>query len=136
MKYGLKFLLFHSYFERWKLDIGKCNNRLWKFTENSLTLKTTDKIFLEYKILRTEIWNMSPEIFLKVEIWALIFLSLKFHRPFLIVTYPLDFSQLKINTFCQYHTNCKEEWIENYCEGEPGIGVPKERTTGLKISDL
>jgi len=31
---------------------------------------------------------MSPEIFLKVEIWALIFLSLKFCRRFLIFTYP------------------------------------------------
>jgi len=32
---------------------------------------------------------MSPEIFLKVEIWAPIFLSLKFCRRFSIVTYPL-----------------------------------------------
>jgi len=31
---------------------------------------------------------MSPEIFQKVEIWALVFLSLKFRRRFLIVTYP------------------------------------------------
>ena len=30
---------------------------------------------------------MSPEIFQKVEIWALIFLSLKFRRRFSIVTY-------------------------------------------------
>ena len=32
------------------------------------------KIYQNYEILRTEIWNMSPKIFQKVEIWALIFL--------------------------------------------------------------
>ena len=92
MKYGLKMLLFHSYFERWKLDINKCNDRLRKcsdtlrkFTETSLIFKITVII---YEILRTESWNMSHEIFQKVEIWALIFLSLKFLRWFLIVTYP------------------------------------------------
>ena len=74
---------FHSYFERWKLDINKCserlrkyNDRLLKFTEISLTLKIMVKIYLNYEILRTEIWNMSPEIFQKVEnfIWTLIYL--------------------------------------------------------------
>jgi len=53
-------------------------------------LKYTDKIYLNYEILRTEIWNMSPEIFLKVEIWGLIFLSLKVHRRFLLVVYPSE----------------------------------------------
>jgi len=33
MKYGLKISLFLSSFERWKLDIDKCNNRLQTFTE-------------------------------------------------------------------------------------------------------
>jgi len=89
MRYGLKMLLFHSYFERWKLNINKCNDRLRKFTETSLTLKITVKIYLNYEILWTEIWNMSPKIFQKVEIWALIFLSLKFRRRFLIVSYSL-----------------------------------------------
>ena len=36
-----------------------------------------DKIYLNYEVLWTEIWNMSPKIFLKDEIWALYFLSLK-----------------------------------------------------------
>jgi len=70
MKYGLKIF---SYFERWKLDINKCNDKLQKFTETSLSLKITVKIYLNYEILRIEIWNMSPEIFQKVEIWVLIF---------------------------------------------------------------
>ena len=39
----------------------------------SQTLKLLDKIYLNYEILRTEIWTMSPEIFLKDEIWTLIF---------------------------------------------------------------
>ena len=37
-------------------------------------LQIIDKICLNYEILWTEIWNMSSEIFLKDEIWALIFL--------------------------------------------------------------
>ena len=39
-------------------------------------LKITDKICLNYEIPRTEICKMSPEIFLKDEIWALIFLHI------------------------------------------------------------
>ena len=58
MKYGLKILLFHLYFER-KFEIGKYSNRLRKFTETCQILKCTDKIYLNYKILRTEIWNIS-----------------------------------------------------------------------------
>ena len=42
--------------------------------ETSLMFKITDKICLNYEVLRTEIRIMSPEIFLKVEIWPLIFL--------------------------------------------------------------
>ena len=95
MKYGLKNFIIS---ERLKLDINKCNDklrkcndRLRKFTENSLNFKITVKIYL---ILRTEIWNMSPEIFQKLEIWALIFLSwsLKFHWRFWNVTYPSNTS--------------------------------------------
>jgi len=56
--------------------------------ENSQALKITDKIDLNYKILSTEILNMSLEIFLKDKIWAVIFLSLKFRRRFSIVTCP------------------------------------------------
>jgi len=66
----------------------ECNDGLRKFTETSLTLKITVKIYLNYEISRTKIWNMSPEIFQKVEIWALIFLSMKFCRRFSIITYP------------------------------------------------
>jgi len=107
MKYGLKILLFHPYFERWKLDINKCNDRLRecndrlrKLTETSLILK---KIYLNYEILRTEFWNMSHEIFQKVEIWALIFLSLKFRRRFSIVSYlPLGLGGLSLPTTPQH----------------------------------
>jgi len=67
--------------------LRKCNDRLRKITEISWTLKITDKIYVNYEILRVEISNMSPEIFQKVEIWAHIFLSLKFRRRFSIVTY-------------------------------------------------
>ena len=40
-----------------------------KIYETLLIVKYTDKISLNYKILRTEIRN--PEILLKVEIWAI-----------------------------------------------------------------
>ena len=53
--------------ERWKLEI-KSNNRLWKL----------DKNCLNYEILWAEIWNIYPEIFLKDEIWVLIFYLWKF----------------------------------------------------------
>ena len=111
MKYGLKILLFHSYFERWKLEIDKYNSRLRKFMETCQMLNYTDQIYLNYEVLQTEIWNMSPDIFLKVEIWVLIFLSLKVRRWFLLVTYPSQASVLKLteyfsNTFyptCHHH---------------------------------
>ena len=70
------------------IDYGNVTIDYGKITEISLALKITDKICINYEILQTEIWNMSPEIFPKVEIWALIFLSFKFHRQFSIVTYP------------------------------------------------
>ena len=34
--------------------------------ESSQSFKITDKICLNYELLQTEIWNMNPEIFLKV----------------------------------------------------------------------
>ena len=52
-------------FWKMKLDIYKYNNRLRKFTETSPTSKITDKICLNYEILRRKIWNMSHKIFLK-----------------------------------------------------------------------
>jgi len=60
MKYGLNTLLFHSFFERQKVEINKYNNRL----QNYGNLNICMEIYLNYKILQTEIWNMSPEIFL------------------------------------------------------------------------
>ena len=62
-----------------KLDINKYNNGLWKFKETNQSSKIKDKICLNYEILWTEICIMSPKIFLKVEIWAVIFLPMKFH---------------------------------------------------------
>jgi len=29
---------------------------------------------------------------------------------------------IKIKSFCQYHSNCIEEYVENCCEGVLGIG--------------
>jgi len=40
-----------------------------------LNVEIMDKIYLNYEILPTKIWNMNPEIFLKDEIWALNFES-------------------------------------------------------------
>ena len=55
------------FFERWKLGSNKYNDRLRKFPETSLTLDITDKICLNYEILRTETLNLSPEIFWKLK---------------------------------------------------------------------
>ena len=44
MEYGLKILLFHSFFERWKLEINKRDNRLQKFMEISQTFKITQNL--------------------------------------------------------------------------------------------
>jgi len=37
-------LLFHSFFERWKLEINKHNDRLQKFMEISQTFKITQNL--------------------------------------------------------------------------------------------
>ena len=47
-----------------EVKINKYNDRLWNF----MNVKYSDKFTLNYEVLRTEIWNMSPEIFLKDEI--------------------------------------------------------------------
>jgi len=60
-----KNLLFHLYFERWKLKIDKYN-RLREFMETCQMLNYTP-LYLNYKILWIEIWNMSPEIFWKMK---------------------------------------------------------------------
>ena len=105
------------YFTHILIDESWCNDRLRKITENILTLKTTVKIYLNYEILWTEIWNMSPEIFQKVEIWALIFLSLKFRRRFSIITYPSVGGQstmpgrlILVSPTTQFATNMTGSW--------------------------
>ena len=77
------------YFTHILKDESWCNDRLRKITENILTLKTTVKIYLNYEILRTEIWNMSPEIFQKEKI----------RRQFSIVTYPSHILVSRSQTF-------------------------------------
>ena len=82
MKYENLFI-----FASWKLDVNKYSNRLQKFME---LVKLEKKIANEnYEILQTEIWNITPDIFLKDESWAPIFLALKIFKHFLTVTHPL-----------------------------------------------
>ena len=60
-------------------------------------------------------------------IWSLTQHWLKLYDWFCIIK--------KIKSSCQYHTNCKEEWVENCCEGELGIGKNPYQRKEKKIEN-
>ena len=53
------------------MDINKCNDKLRKYNDRLRKFTETSFNILNYEILRTEIWNMSPEIFQKVSIFKI-----------------------------------------------------------------
>ena len=93
MKYGLKILLIHSFFERWKLEINEYNDRLQKF-KTCRMLNIWIKICLIMRFYRlkfepwniSERWNMGPRLSI-----------FENSSTILLITYPSDHTQQTIN---------------------------------------